>query len=230
MRKTNKTEMSYSQSLKKHPFTLIELLVVIAIIAILASMLLPALSKARDAAKAITCKSNMKQIGTAFIAYNIDNEGYFPSVWGTYPDNGVLRWEGWIMRYLGVKSLDIIPPIFDCPVIIDTTGTRRAATSLSVATTCPWSYGYNYYLGWKPGLYWNVKDSQIKSPSESMNMVETADNISIVSPKAAIYNAGNHHGNRANISFIDGHVGSDNAEKINYDRENTAVNRYWYPK
>ena len=63
---------------KKSSFTLIELLVVISIIAILAGMLLPALSRAREKAREIGCKNNMRQIGNAVISYCDSNKEWIP--------------------------------------------------------------------------------------------------------------------------------------------------------
>lgn len=76
----------------KAGFTLVELLVVVGIIALLIAMLLPALSRAREAAKATTCLSNIRQLAGALVMYTIENKGYLPVQYGdvsTFADPSV---------------------------------------------------------------------------------------------------------------------------------------------
>lgn len=101
---------------KNRGFTLVELLVVIGIIALLISILLPALSKARKQANTVKCLANMKQFGTALVQYTNEWKGAMPySGWNDFPGNGNYGggkgnaggWPDWLFD----ASSKITPPV-----------------------------------------------------------------------------------------------------------------------
>ncbi len=90
-------------------FTLIELLVVISIIAVLASLLLPALSQAKAKAQQIFCLNNCKQLGMATHLYSTDNQEWYPPIQDRIRDFES-SWRAYLYPYVGKT-----PRVFDCP-------------------------------------------------------------------------------------------------------------------
>ena len=123
-------------------FTLIELLVVIAVIALLAALLLPALSRARETAKAVTCLNNVRQLGIASSTYSLDNKGSLPAFWNWLTNQPRDLTTGTLYPYVKSKSVYLCPtekftlgaaPVTNVPPPAPALGCRR---NYSYAMNC----------------------------------------------------------------------------------------------
>ena len=214
--------------MKKKNFTLIELLVVIAIIAILASMLLPALGKAKDKAKAIKCVSNLKNISNYFILYMNDFDGYYTAPCDTkksegylwywsngltmlYGDNGRIDKNGWAE---GSKKL--LGSVFACPAMLKgdlVWGCYNQA-----------GYGMNMWLppsninsSFTEAMGTYPKSNKVKSPSTTIFFGDSKGTYLFPYSSWHLGNAaaeshvtrffGYVHTENANMAYVDGHVG-----------------------
>ena len=180
-------------------FTLIELLVVIAIIAILASMLLPALSKSRNKAKQIKCAAQLKEINTAFQMYAAENQDYFPP---HKMSDGTTYGIRWPHRMIADKK-----ELASCP-------SHRYKMDWSAAKL---SYGINVWMVPNSTGALPLKTSRIRRASEKlliadiMNLKTTDRDFTggWYSNGTETYTEGifyPRHDNGLNIGWVDGHV------------------------
>jgi prepilin-type N-terminal cleavage/methylation domain-containing protein/prepilin-type processing-associated H-X9-DG protein len=200
----------------KHGFTLIELLVVIAIIAILAAMLLPALSRANSRASAVQCVSQMRQIGLATTMYADDNDGALPRSSHSAMAYGQLPWGYALVPYLLGKQYtqpdslwtNLFTTLYHCPK--------------DQGRKTDWSYGKNVYPELSADETGGPTWSRLSQIPRSTATVLYAEKISSSMADHLMANMWldgaqpevdrNRHDQRSNYVFCDGHAAKQRFE------------------
>ena len=199
-----------NRSHRQHGFSLIELVVVIAIVTVFASMLLPALSRARERSRGAQCLSNLRQWNLALSMYLHDYDDSIPRRGqGIQPLHDIDRLEDWfnaLPPMLGLQTYQMM--------VINHTIPRPGETSVYVcptarATTNDYflSYAMNFYLSptLRPRPH---RLPEISRPSTLAFLADGGCAYSSTVPSSRAYSVQARHAQRANVAFLDGHAES----------------------
>ncbi len=228
--------------MKTKNFTLIELLVVISVIAVLVSMLLPALNKAREKARTISCTGNLKQCGSLLIMYTGDFNGWGPlaseatDMWGdTYTWTERLERAGYFSQGVHNKSTY-------CPSAPNLTKTGMQNRSIGYGINIGDAFkgnavktdkissrvkasAYFAYMDGNKNTFFDISPSTFPYLADSANFNETTlefdyQRVVFIWPARNTVNAlrspavSTRHAGRANVLSPDGHVGNSDRNRL----------------